>query len=360
MTRLEDIVGETVRDLAGNAPAPHDLVAVARARGRRLRRRRRVTIGAATLALAVVAAVPFVLIRPERTALPATPTPAPSATVSQPPRTGHWSEQPYRLPGGAIVTALSHKDVGGDKPYGKTLKDGDVVLDRTTGRYRVVPGQHFTVYGAPVGPHAVVSDDHESLTSVASGKKIFTGGYLLDPEWSPDGTRLLITTRAGGYAIWDATTAELTEHPAHAGMSSCSSTCFYTWLPNGQEIALPRMDQPRELDSDVEDVVVYSAETGIELRVLPITGVPNGWSPDGRYALVLDSQYWGNPVRVVDVRTGATVATVRGRGPRFLPDGRLLSVDDNKAALYDIRGNRLESRKLPADFAGRNLSIGVP
>ena len=43
---------------------------------------------------------------------------------------------------------------------------------------------------------------------------------------------------------------------------------------------------------------------------------------------------------------------------RFLPDGRILAIDDTAAGWYDVTGKLVEQATLPADFRGRTLSIG--
>src|SRR5687768_8634318 len=108
---LEDTVRAAVHDLADDAPAPHDLATVARARGRRLRRRRQAGFGALAVAVVAIVVTPFALPRGEDRIPPVVPAPPATDTpATSDPNTGNWWESPYRLPGGAIITALSHRD----------------------------------------------------------------------------------------------------------------------------------------------------------------------------------------------------------------------------------------------------------
>ncbi|SDT73755.1 TolB family protein [Actinoplanes derwentensis] len=367
MRDLEEIVGAAVRDLAADAPRPFDLAGVARARGRRIRRRRRATIGGAALALVLAAASPFVVFREKSPVLPTTPGPQPSITAAKP--VGDWWKQPYRLPGGLIVTALTRTNVGSEEPAGKTVQDGNVILDRKTGGYWASPWDYYTVWGAPTGSTAIVSDGSSNLLALdgegSTPRAVSTGGSG-DPQWSPDGTRVL-SNGMEQYTIWTAATGERVEVDSSAAMSTCPDYCFFTWLPNGAEIALARVDpdvpQSESEPDTVKDVVVYSAATGKKLRTLPVPGVPIGtdaWSPDGRYVLVRNKKFNGIPTVVADVRTGRNVGTVPGRNVHFLPDGRILAIGQTEAEVYDTAGTLLESQVLPDDFAGRELSVGRP
>ncbi|MEV0901530.1 hypothetical protein [Actinoplanes sp. NPDC049802] len=368
MKNVEDLVGAAVRDLADNAPRPLDLAAAARTRGRRIRRRRRTAIGTAALALTVVAAAPFVIVREQAPDSPATPPPAPSMSATTAAK-GVWEQQPYQLPGGLVVTALTRIDVGSDNPAGKTLKDGNVALDRVTGRYWALPWDYYTIWGAPAGAGSLVSDGSSNLLSVGGEGVLPTpipgGAELPGPQWSRDGRRLLDTVH-DGYVIRDGVTGRITSRGGGGATATCPDFCYFTWLANGTEVALPRVDpkvpQSEAKPDTIKDIVVYSIATGQRIRTLPVAGVPvdsDSWSPDGRFVMVFDQAFQTRPKHVVDVETGKTVGRIPGTNVHFLPDGRILSIRDTKAEVYDVRGALVESQTLPADFAGRTVSVGT-
>ena len=335
---LEDTVRAAVHDLADEAPVPHDLAAAARIRGRRLRRRRRTGFGALALAMAALVGTPYVLLRGQETVEQAAATP--------------W-DSPYRLPGGVIVTALGTRNV-----TERTAYDGNVLLDRRTGRYAVLPAGYYTIWGAPVGGRAAVADGRGNTGVVdAGGGGGVWQGIAMDPVWSSDGTRLLFTTDRG-FGVMEAATGDVRWRTAP--MERCPDVCMFTWLPGDREVAVARRDEKRP--DAVKDVAIYAAATGRLVRVVPVPGVPvrqDAWSPDGRLVLALD-RLPGEPVDVVEVGSGRTVATIAGRQVHFLPDGRILSLTDRTAGLYDATGRLLARQPLQDALRDRELSIGRP
>ncbi|GAA1590029.1 WD40 repeat domain-containing protein [Actinoplanes couchii] len=337
MKELEEIVGAAVRDLADDAPPPFDLATAARTQGRRIRRRRRTAIGSAAVALLLVAATPFVVFRQEREALPAAPTPSPSVAEKD------WWDQPYQLPGGLIVTALTGS------------QNDNIMLDRLTGTYWQIPRAYEMVWGSPTATGAVVSDGStlrvlhgpDSATSSVSNKVGFS------PQWSPDGDRVL-TTGSKEYAIWEVAAGQGQRIQKAPLLRDCKVICYFTWLPNGKEIALPQASG---------GIVVLDSETGNELRTLPVQGSPAGpgaWSPDGQFVIVVDAADLKGPRHVVDVRHGQVIGTVPDSTLHFLDDERILSIQDTTAEVYDVKGRLLETQTLPAAFAGRTVSVGRP
>lgn len=361
---LEESVRAAVHQLADDAPPAVDLATVARARGRRLRRRRRAGLGALVVALIAVTVTPYAVLRRD-----ASPDPAPAQSATPAPvrsAAGDWWERPYPLPGGAIVTALSRRDVGlVDAPPAKTVRDGNVMLDRRTGTYVVLPASFYTVWGAPAGNRALASNGNggTGIVEPPGGREIWKD-FNIDPMWSSDGSQILFTTEQG-FGIIETATGETRRQTTP--MTLCPDQCGFTWLPGEREVAIARRDpgarQSEDRPDKVKDVAIYSVATGRLVRVVPVPGVPagpNAWSRDGRLVLTRDQSFRGVPTHIVEVATGRTVGTVAGRNVHFLPDGRILSLTDKQADLHDATGRRLATQRLPADFQGRELSIGRP
>jgi WD40 repeat protein len=143
---------------------------------------------------------------------------------------------------------------------------------------------------------------------------------------SPDGTKLVVSRASSGSSwIWD--------------------------VPNRQVVAqVPGTatgfdPEGRVVTQDGGRIVRHDAATGAEVAALD-TGVADTdgiavESPDRRFVAVIDAGT--TDVRVVDATTGSDVVapiTIHDTQPlaRFLPDGRLLTVSDERAALFRIDG----------------------
>lgn len=349
---LEEDVRTAVQDLADEAPAPFDLATVARTRGRRLRRRRRAGYGALAFALVAVAVAPYAALHREATPMQPAPmqpaTPAPTWSVAA----GLW-DRPYRLPGGAIVTAINVGDADEDH-------QGDVLLDRRTGRYVPLPAAGHSIWAAPVGGRAVIDDGRGGIGIIdAAGDHNISQNIAISPVWSSDGTRILFTT-SGGYGVMEAATGDIRWRTTP--MDDCSAACTFTWLPDDRQVAIARRD-PAEPNPDVvKDVAIYTADTARLVRTVPVPGDPmrqDAWSADGRLVLVHDRDL-GEPAHIVEVATGRTVGRVPGDAVHFLPDGRILSITEKAAELYDVTGRLLERQVLPIGLRDRELNIGRP
>ncbi|MBM2616901.1 hypothetical protein JIG36_15185 [Actinoplanes sp. LDG1-06] len=362
---LEDKVRLTVHDLAGTAPATPGLADIARRRGRRIRRRNQALVGAAAIVLTGVAAVPFAVPDKRDT------SPPPVTTTSSPVRRttapANWGSTPLKLPGGVVVTALTRNDVGTDAPAGRTLATGNVVLNRATGRYEALKADYYTVWGAPAENLGVVSDGADGLGIVHADRSIkwIRIGYALDPQWSPNGTLLLATTQTG-FAVIDAATGKVTRHATPEAIAACPDECLFTWQTDNRTVAVAQRDlsvpQSEEKADTIKEVRVYSAADGRALAVqnvpgLPVSGSP--WSPDGTRVL-LRSPEPGGGTRIAQVMSGTTITTVPESDTRFLPGGGILGLSEGMARLYDSDGKLYEEMTLPADFAGRRVSIGTP
>ncbi|ASW57292.1 hypothetical protein [Plantactinospora sp. KBS50] len=74
-----------------------------------------------------------------------------------------------------------------------------------------------------------------------------TGRHILAPQWSPDGTRLLLTINdkeSGSTAIGILTAADrqFRSYPVDAKEFRCTDYCFFTWSRDGSEVVFQQTD----------------------------------------------------------------------------------------------------------------------
>ncbi|BEL10650.1 hypothetical protein Q0Z83_088410 [Actinoplanes sichuanensis] len=367
MRDLEETLRDAVQDLADDAPHAYDLAGAARVQGRRIRRRRH---AAAALAVLAVVTVPFVWLRPEPRIPVVHPAPTPSVTVqaSVRPLPDFMIKTPYRLPGDAVVTMVTiptRVDDGVDE-------NTHVSLDRDAGRYRQLPFDYGRPAMAPDGKRfaAKISRYRTDVVNTAGGVvdtlNVDTDLRVgADPVWSPDGSRLLVPVK-GGFAVYETGTGNLREFDNADVDSLCSDFCSFSWLPNGREFAVPRLDVsvPRsEAHPDrLEGVVVYSTDTGERVRSIPMVGVPVGngaWSPDGRTVLVHEKTETTDGIRVVDAVNGAPRSGLfAGPDAIYLADGRILAFGNRYAQIHAADGTLLEEYRMPRQFTdGVTLTV---
>ncbi len=143
-----------------------------------------------------------------------------------------------------------------------------------------------------------------------------------DAVWSPDGTRLLVTSPGlGGWArIYPAGSA--TPSVALAGGAAPSSQDQSGWDGRGDRVIIGGAD-----------TAVYDGHSGALIRRLPVRSLDAALTTDGALAVTVDTQSIG---RVFDVATGRQLAAFH---PRFT--GGLtcfaLSPDDAVAAQCDTQ-----------------------
>ncbi|GAA4595136.1 hypothetical protein BJY16_001565 [Actinoplanes octamycinicus] len=394
MRHLEDDLRATVEDLAGSAPPLNGMAMVARIRGRRIRRRRRAVLAVAVAVLAGAVIAPYAVVsghRAEPGPAPATAppsAPAPSRVVTAPAIGKDWWKAPIALPGGLVVTSVGRRSTwdaeGNDVPAPETMQAGNVALDRATGRYRTYSSKYQQFVGAPTGPYVMVEDASAvggyvplGFVNAATGAgRLLNHGSGSGAVWSEDGTKVLLTLNSGGFRIIDAKTLAETDREIPSAGELCPSHCFFTWLPGGRKVAIAQRDETvsgsEGEPSTVESIAVYSVTTGKLLRTLPIPGVPAGtaaWSPDGRHVVVLPDATDETGLRIVEVATGRTVGVIRDLSAfdypavtaqvRFVGNDQIVTLNGLDVGLHDLTGTLRASTRLPADFADREVSLGV-
>ncbi|HEX5543730.1 MAG TPA: hypothetical protein VFX60_19605 [Micromonospora sp.] len=378
MTRNhEHLLRQAVHDLADEALGPANLAEQAISHGRRIRRRRQA--GGALLTVVTLAAIaaPFLWLRPDPGAPFAGPT-GPTATAEATPSTsaspdgktggGDWRSAPFPLPGGWIMTGATLQ---------VTVKQASYVLDRAGGHYVAIEGYN-EVWAPPSGDIVAVRDhDRQDETGLLNLRTdtvqwVRTGQPILTPQWSPDGSRLLLTiaskqTGALSIGIITAADGSFRMYDVDGSRYLCTDWCQFTWQPDGREVSLAQTDPtaPRTESAPHarRGLQLFSADDGRPTRLLPIKGNvsgPTAWSPDGQQVLVAGPQ---GPA-VVEVETGRVAQNFPTK-PHFaaqfahwVADNQLLWLDSQEdAVLTDIDGNELERLPLPTELASLTLSV---
>jgi hypothetical protein len=363
---VEQLVRAAVRDLAGQA-RPANLAPAALALGLRLRRRTRVlrTTGAVVAGLAVLAAiaVPALALRGGGPTEPVRPGPVTTAPDRTAPSTPEARRTTADLFGG--WTVLSAGRQGGSFQ----------VWNRDRRAYQSIDAG-YRVFVAPAGPYVLsTSDDPHSATILdlrGREPRTFTlpDAYILDPQWSPDGTRLLLTTmpKATGelmFKIIDAGGGRVETFPIGANQSRrCTDWCQFTWSRDGLEVILPITD-PAAPRSEAEPhlrwgLQLFSATDGRPTRSLPVKGEPWGpfaWSPNGRYVVVRGQMTGGNGLRrhetqLVEVATGTVVRAFPFEYPYWVTNDRILAGGSGPVLLVDPTGAEIDGYDLPAALVG--------
>ncbi|WP_148308238.1 PD40 domain-containing protein [Actinoplanes friuliensis] len=356
---MEELLRETVHDLAGEARTATDLATGARVRGRRLRRRRQAGYVVAVVLLAALTTVPYAVLRD--TALP--PLPPSTGISSAPvPQTSRWSaKEPFGLPGGTVITGVG--GVSTETGTGQSL-----VLERNAKQYKALPASTTASWPSPNGRWVAVQDDQRAgqigVRRVSTGNiQWLPGEKLSGPAWSPDGDRLLLTTEEGGFAVVTAATAAVKTHSVDQSKFACTDSCQYSWLPQGDQVAIAlTAGHVSEAERDrVEGLAIFAAATGAPVRTVPVPGAPVGqdaWSPDGRLVLIEPERLDSSDLRIAEVETGRVLGTFRAWSGQFLRDGSILGLDDGAVTRYDASGRALQKVILPTFLARREFTVG--
>ncbi|MEU5720964.1 hypothetical protein ABZ783_03940 [Micromonospora sp. NPDC047738] len=362
---LDATLRAAVHDLADEVrPAP-DLAAGALGRGRRLRRRRRVTAAGAALLAVVAVALPFVLLRPRPAAHPATPPVTATATPSPTmlPMSGpDWTKKPLLLPGDWVVTRAQARGGSGT----------GFLLDRGRGRY--YPTDRYDgIFPAPTGSLVAVTDETRprdvGLIDLTDGNTRWyeVGRALSNPQWSPDGRRLLFTTQQVDRFGFIVLGTDGTRHTYPVNKSElrflCTDYCFFVWTRDGREVALQQTD-PNKSRSEAarhprRGVQLFSVDDGRPTRFEPMPGDPAGpwaWSPDGRFVVVQGQQ---EPL-LVETATGRVVNPLPAANVAWVSADRLLYRRPNGSGdfvLADLTGRELVRQPLPKQLVDLELTV---
>lgn len=169
--------------------------------------------------------------------------------------------------------------------------------------------------------------------NLATGMKeqVLSGYGCLDPEWSPDGSRLAFTYGGAIFTV----TADGTELRQ---LTSYSRNHRPSWSPDGEEVA-----------HDSEGSLWIVKADGTERRRLgpevTIGGAKEtSWSPvSERVAYVLwtrESENWQNDIYTINVqgldRSRLTSDRADDSDPAYSPDGRLIAFSSNRNGRHNI------------------------
>jgi hypothetical protein len=347
---IEHAVRVAVRELAERAQPAH-LAAAAIAEGRRLHRRTRArqAAGAVLTGVALVAAiaVPSLLLHPGRTTKLGPvggPTTTPAHSLLSPGPERLTFDGPIALPGGWTVLAAGNGPVH--------------VWNRDRRAYQAIDRDRVLV--APAGPYAAAptDDPHQieilDLRGRAPRTFVLAGGITLEPQWSPDGTRLLLTTLdkdtgTSFITIVDAGSGDVTSWPID-DRYVCTDWCLLTWTRDGSEVvwSLTDLSVPRsELGPHARSgLQLFSATDGHPTRTLPVRGNisgPYAWSPNGRYVIATGVSTQLQPrtteSQLVNVATGAVLRTFPDGTPYWVTNDRILVADAGRGiTLVDPTG----------------------
>jgi TolB protein len=139
----------------------------------------------------------------------------------------------------------------------------------------------------------------------------------VDPEFSPDGKRILFTsTRGGETAVWRVGRDGLGPEKICAGDQA-------EWSPGGKRIALRRRGK----------ILTRALATGVEKTITPpgwtrCSGP--AWSPDGKTIAFACRQEAGNAIFVTGAPGGSPARVYDEKGacePHWSPDGKLLAYE---------------------------------
>lgn len=209
--------------------------------------------------------------------------------------------------------------------------DGTILLwnlDRPEEKPRSVPVvEGRSVYHIAFSPDggklfAACSDGRVRVVSVANGRVErailgHPGTNVFAVAVSPNGRYLASAGWEGRVCIWDLARDELPRHFAHT-----SSVMRLAFSPDGKIVASATYDGVLWLWNLEEKLA-----TPLRVNLGPINSAGLAFHPDGRY---LAANTTDGHVRLIQVRGGGELRTLRGQGARvtrvaFSPDGRNLA-----------------------------------
>lgn len=165
------------------------------------------------------------------------------------------------------------------------------------------------------------------------------GGEQLHPDWSPDGTRIVLDAADldGTYDIWILDTSDWSAEQVVA----CDAPCLWVqepaWSPDGSRIAFQRHTQTDA--GEISTIEVLDVTTGAITTLLatdPTEGVyAPRWSPDGaslvfEQTLVEGDAFKGVSLEVLDVANPGTTrqlipVELFANNSDWSPDGALIA-----------------------------------
>jgi len=172
--------------------------------------------------------------------------------------------------------------------------------------------------------HQAVLRSHIKLTLVGHTDIVWS------VAWSPDGKRLLTTSRDKTARVWSAETGkELLTLRGHRATVTGAA-----WSPDGKRVATGAGDY---------SIKIWDVESGKELRTITgplVFGL--AWSPDGKHLATVSGLGEGN---VWDVETGDQIVRLTGHhyaaaGVAWSPEGKRLATggsEDNTAEVWDAQ-----------------------
>ena len=251
---------------------------------------------------------------------PATITCRPPNSAAASPSTGTITVHGLRLNAWA----------GEDSPTGGS----SMVYDRERQRYRRIP---YPAVPSPTGSEAAVLDEASArigVMDVASGavRWLSLGKPRLGvPQWSPDGTKLLVTLGDKAKGGFDFTLIDPRSLTVRTNWVSSEqydlNRPLFTWHDNTHVVAsVARRTGAGEAGPDLADHLQEFGLDGKPTRTLPVAGyvdAATNWSPDGRYVFAYQGYTLdgtpGRQYQLIDTTSGRVVAVLKGSTPGTAP-----------------------------------------
>jgi len=154
----------------------------------------------------------------------------------------------------------------------------------------------------------------------------FSGGYLANPTWSPDGSQLAFgSSRTGPFNIYmkpaNGAAEEKAIHP------SPDNEVPQSFSPDGRYLVYERRPTSRSGVPEIMILPLMGEQKAYSLLNVPYANSGGQVSPDGRWIAFVSGQSGRNEVCVSsfpEVRGTWSVSTTGGRTPRWQRDGRTL------------------------------------
>jgi WD40 repeat protein len=199
------------------------------------------------------------------------------------------------------------------------------------------PDGHMIAFDGPRGIFLMRSD--------GSAKRRLLYGPYGEPDWSPDGKRLLVTRMRGRRRIflW-----------SRGKLSALTRGKQPAWSPTGELIAFTRVHGGLQPNGEfLESVHVMHAD-GSRVRRLE-RGFDPEWSPNGRR--IIFTRFDGSIRSIRPNRTGLRAVTpIHAFSPVYSPNGRLISFSNRVADSFVVT-MRADGRRRKRIF---NLSRDLP